>query len=68
MQLSSGRSNTFPLAKRYPSTVVAVTISTFDGLWSSPPVDPARRKNRFGHVGPGMDENHWSQMANSCAS
>ncbi len=38
------------------------------GLSSSPPDEPAMAKKRLGHVGPGSEENHASQMANSRAS
>jgi hypothetical protein len=33
------------------------------------PFDVAQcAKNLFGHVGPGIDEYQWSQIANCCAS
>ena len=45
-----------------------MTISMDPGLSSRPPELPAAAKKRFGHVGPGIDENQRSQTANSRAS
>jgi hypothetical protein len=35
------------------------------GLWSRPADEAPWTKNRLGQVGPGSDENQWSQIANS---
>src|SRR2546428_7862369 len=56
-----------PLAKVYPWNR-AVAERSAVGLSSSPAADAAWTKSRFGHVGPGMAENQWSQTANSRAS
>src|SRR5262245_48586454 len=38
------------------------------GLLLQPADDAPCRKNRFGQVGPGSEENHWSHTANSAAN
>ena len=43
-------------------------MSSPDGLSSQLTDEAPCTKNRLGQVGPGTEENHWSQMANSVAS
>jgi hypothetical protein len=62
------RSKIEPFGYLKPSTVSHSVISAVVGLWSRPFEEAPCRKNRLGHVGPGIDEYHWSQSTYSVAS
>src|SRR3954447_25634650 len=57
-----------PLSNRIPPISSSSSESPVDGLSSRPAADAAWTNRRFGQVGPGMEENQWSQTANSRAS
>src|SRR5580692_5757240 len=61
-------SKMLPFWNLNPPIVSHAKVSAVVGLWSSSAEDAPRPKNRFGHVGPGMEQNQESQTANSFAS
>jgi hypothetical protein len=61
------RSKRLPFWKTIPPINSSSNESPVDGLSSRPAAEAACTKRRFGQVGPGIEENHRSQTANSRA-
>jgi hypothetical protein len=68
MHLLSNASKMLPCSNVKPLMVASSAELTESGLLSNPPEVAAIANSRLGHVGPGNEENHWSQIANSRAN